>query len=75
MKTSELIAHLQALDPDGTMEVLATACSDYHAMETSEVWVSKAVEKPTACYVMRSHRSMSDEDKAREKPYIVFAGN
>lgn len=75
MTTKELIATLRRLDPKGRMQVLATACSDYHLMDEGEVTVEEAVEKPSACYVMRSHYSMPEEDKARAQKFIVFSGN
>lgn len=66
----ELIAGL----PDD-MEVIYDECSDYSLMYVDQVSVEKAVLKYSTGYVMRSHSTMSDENKALEKEYLHFPGN
>lgn len=79
MTTNELIAELRQLDPEGEMEVemevIRTMRSDYEEMLTGHVDVVSAVKKSSACYVMRSHETMSPEEKAAARNFIHFAGN
>lgn len=75
MTTDELIEELRRLDPGGNMEVIRTMCSDYEEFDESMVDVVTAVKKSSACYVMRSHPTMSPEEKAAAREFIHFSGN
>lgn len=75
MTTNELIAELRRLDPDGGMECICTRCSDYQEMTTDDVNVVEAVKKSSACYVMRTHESMSETERLAAREFIHFEGN
>ena len=55
------------------MEVLNGRCSDYSVVKEDEWSVVKAV--PQDWGVMRSHQTMSEENKAKEKEYLFLEGN
>lgn len=56
------------------MEILYRCCSDYERMEADDIKTVSAVEK-TNGYWMRSHETMSAENKGKEKSYLLFPGN
>lgn len=56
------------------MEVLYCLHSDYDAMSADDIQVVKAVDSGGGWY-MRSHKSMSNANKAKEKDYLLFPGN
>ena len=58
--------------PDN-MEILTTFASDYTDVEESDWGIVKAVEKDE--WYMRSHPTMSAENKAKEKEYLHIRGN
>jgi len=55
------------------MEVLNERCSDYDIISPDEWKIVKAV--PKGGYVMRPHKTMSEENKAKEKEYLLLVGN
>lgn len=55
------------------MELIVDRCSDYTSILESEWEVVKAV--PTEYGCMRSHPTMSDENKAKEREYLHLEGN
>ena len=71
MNVGELKKMLEQYPDD--MEILNDRCSDYDIVLESEWTVVKAV--PQCHYVMRSHPTMSDENKAKEKEYLHLRGN
>lgn len=73
MNVGELKAMLNNY-PD-EMEILNGRYSDYCIVEEHEWSVVKAVPKASCDYVMRSHPTMSDENKAKEKEYLYLEGN
>ena len=58
--------------PDDT-EILYEKFSDYQHLEANEIIFIKAVDQ--GGYVMRSHKTMSQDNKDREKTYLLFPGN
>jgi hypothetical protein len=71
MTVSELIEMLKKYPLD--MEILNQRCSDYSIISENEWSVIKGVKKEF--WVMRSHPSMSDENKENEKEYLLLEGN
>lgn len=71
MNVSELITFLKTLPED--MEVLYENYSDYGILEPKDIEVAKAV--PQNSYVMRSHPTMSAENKLKEKLFVILPGN
>lgn len=55
------------------MVFLVGRYSDYDIVKEEDFEVVKAVDKGD--YVMRSHPTMSDENKAKEKDYLYLWGN
>jgi len=55
------------------MEVLNGRCSDYGVVMEDEWYIVQGV--PTDYGVMRSHDTMSAENKAKEKDYLYLEGN
>jgi len=51
------------------MEILNGRYSDYALIQEEEGYVVKAVPKNE--WIMRSHPTMSDENKANEKEYLL----
>jgi hypothetical protein len=71
MNVSELKKMLAQYPDD--MEIVNGRCSDYELIKESEWSVIKGVDKDG--WVMRSHPTMSDENKAKEKAYLHLKGN
>lgn len=71
MKVKELKEMLQQYPED--MEILNGRCSDYEIIEVNEWSVVRGVDKNG--WVMRSHPTMSKENKAKEKSYLALEGN
>lgn len=67
----ELIAFLEKLPRE--REVLFRCCSDYAPLTLGEIEIAGAVPKQS--YYMRSHPTMSAENKAAERIYVIFPGN
>ena len=55
------------------MEILNGRCSDYALVEACEWSVIKGVKKDH--WVMRSHETMSEENKRDEKEFLYLEGN
>lgn len=55
------------------MELLFRCCSDYERMEEADIGPVTAVDQ--GGYWMRSHATMSAENKSKEKTYLLFPGN
>ena len=55
------------------MEIVNERCSDYDIIDEYEWSVVKVLGK--SHWVMRSHPTMSEENKLKEKEYLVLAGN
>lgn len=64
----EIIADL----PDD-MEVIYDCCSDYEAMNPEDVKLVSAV--PKGGWHMRSHPTMSEDNKSKQQQYLHFPGN
>lgn len=75
MTVKELITLLETYD--GTLEVICTRFSDYQRVTPEDIHVVMAVDRGAgAGYLMREHHyKMSDEDRAKLKPYLHFEGN
>ena len=71
MKVSELKLMLENYPDD--IEVVVDKWSDYVLLSPVESKVINAVQQGE--WVMRSHSSMSDENKSKEKQYLYLAGN
>lgn len=56
------------------MEIITDRCSDYSIVKIDEWSIVKGVQKNTD-WVMRSHPTMSEENKALEKSYLHLEGN
>jgi len=56
------------------MEILHGMYSDYATIEESEWSVIQGVPSDSG-WVMRSHPTMSDENKGKEKDYLYLEGN
>ncbi len=57
------------------MEILNERCSDYSTIKEYEWSVVKGVPQDGAHWVMRSHPTMSEENKRKEKEYLLLDGN
>ena len=55
------------------MEILNGRCSDYKIISEDEWSVVSGVENDG--WVMRSHPTMSEENKRKEKSYLYLKGN
>lgn len=55
------------------MEILNERCSDYDVVKEEDWTVVSGV--PNGEWVMRSHPTMSPENKSKEKLYLHLAGN
>jgi hypothetical protein len=55
------------------MEIITDRCSDYDIIKEDEWSIVKAVPKDFG--YMRSHKTMSDENKKEEKYYLHLEGN
>lgn len=71
MNVGELKKLLEQYPDD--MEILYCCYSDYALMDADEVATVQAVMKDG--WAMRSHRTMSVENKLQEKTYLLFPGN
>lgn len=56
------------------MEILNVRYSDYEIISEDEWSVVQGVENKGG-WVMRSHPTMSEENKRKEKPYLCLEGN
>ena len=76
MNVGELKKMLEQYPDD--MEVLNGRCSDYAIVQESEWRVVMGVPHGNSWrdgWVMRSHPTMSAENKAKEKAYLYLEGN
>ena len=71
MTKAELVKYLEKFDDNA--EILYCMHSDYSILEANDIELIRAV--PKRFYVMRSHPTMSEENKAKEKDFIIFPGN
>ena len=55
------------------MEIVNGRCSDFQIIQEGEWSIVSGVDKQG--WVMRSHRTMSGENKAAEKSYLALEGN
>ena len=72
MNVGELKKMLEKYPDD--MEVLNGRYSDYEIISEDEWSVVKGVDQGNG-WIMRSHPTMSAENKAREKDYLRLEGN
>lgn len=72
MNVRELIQKLH--EYPGDLQVLYCMCSDYEWLRVDDLAVVKGVRKPNG-YVMRSHATMSAENKSAEESFLLFPGN
>lgn len=56
------------------MELVNGRCSDYELIREEEWSVISGVDTGSG-WIMRSHPTMSEENKAREKDYLYLEGN
>jgi len=68
MKIKELIETLKGFDPE--LEVVYPMHSDYNMLDPELIGVANLVDQDG--YVMRAHRSMSEENKSRAKKYLCL---
>lgn len=73
MTVRELVTLLQGFDQD--LEVICTRFSDYMYMKPDEISVVQALPDDNKTWLTRAHPTMTEEDKARVKNYLHFAGN
>ena len=71
MNVGELIEFLGEFPKD--MEIITTCCSDYDLVTKEDFGVVKAVCQDY--YYMRSHPTMSAENKSKEMSYLHISGN
>lgn len=71
MNVGQLKEFLSGLDEN--MEILFHEYSDYSILKVDDLKVIKAV--PKNFYVMRSHPTMSEENKVKEQEFLIFPGN
>lgn len=71
MNVKELKTLLDKYPDD--MEVLYSWFSDYERMDADDIGIVIAVDQ--GGYWMRSHPTMSDDNKARQRAYLLFPGN
>jgi hypothetical protein len=71
MTVNELIEMLKKYPSD--MEIVNGRCSDYALISEDEWHVIKGVKEDF--WVMRSHPSMSEENKSKEKEFLYLEGN
>ncbi len=55
------------------MEIVNSRCSDYDIVEEAEWSVIQGVKQDQ--WIMRSHPTMSEENKKKEKSYLHLEGN
>jgi hypothetical protein len=73
MNVGELKKMLEKYPDD--MEILNSRYSDYELVDESDWSVVEAVPQESCGYVMRSHLTMSAENKAKAKKYLHLLGN
>lgn len=71
MNVIELREYLTQFPDD--MEILYRMCSDYERLDAEDLKVVGAVDQNG--YWMQEHPTMSDENKAKMKSYLLFPGN
>lgn len=71
MTVGELKKFLEKFPDD--MEFITTRCSDYDWVTEDQFSVINAV--PKDCWLMRSHPTMSQENKDAERKYLHLEGN
>jgi hypothetical protein len=71
MTVGELKKMLEQYPDD--MEIVNGRCSDYQLIKETEWSVIKGVKKEE--WVMRSHPTMSEENKRNEKEFLYLVGN
>lgn len=71
MNKLELVEFLKDYPDD--MPVIFQQYSDYSHMEADMIGVVTAVDK--GGYIMRFHKTMSEENKRGAKVYLCFPGN
>lgn len=71
MNVGELKKMLEQYPDD--MDIITDRCSDYAQIELDGWSTVKAV--PKDFYWMRSHPTMSEENKMKEKEYLHLSGN
>ena len=71
MNVKELKAMLEQHPDD--MEIVNGRCSDYEIISIDDWSLIRGVDKNG--WVMRSHPTMSDENKLNEKTYLYLVGN
>jgi hypothetical protein len=71
MKVKELKAMLD--NEDDEMEVIHGMYSDYQIIVPEDWSVIEAVDQ--GGYVMKAHRTMSEDNRSRMKTYLALAGN
>jgi hypothetical protein len=67
----DLINHLKQLPPN--IGVIYKAYSDFQELTLDELQIVEAVDKSN--YVMRSHPTMSEENKQNKAKFLCFPGN
>lgn len=72
MTVGELKEMLKKYPDD--MEILNGRYSDYEVISEEEWSIVRGVYNPSG-WVMRSHPTMSDDNKRAEKEYLALAGN
>ena len=71
MNVGELKSLLNNYPDD--MQFITSRCSDYDAVKPEQFTVVSAVDKGD--YLMRSHPTMSEENKQNAKQYLHLMGN
>ena len=71
MNVGELKKMLEQYPDD--MEILNDRCSDYDIIKIEEWTVVEAV--PKDFYHIRTHPTMSEENRSKKKKYLHLAGN
>jgi len=71
MNVKEL-RELLSQHPD-ELEILFECFSDYTRLDAEDIEIGQAVDKGD--WLMRSHPTMSQENKDKENTYLLFPGN
>jgi len=71
MNVGELRKALEQYPDD--LEILYEFCSDYERLEAGDLKTVEAVDQNG--YWMRAHSTMSADNQARKKTYLLFPGN
>jgi len=72
MMTVKELREFLELFPDD-LEIVYKLYSDYEELKGEDIEMVSAVNNGS--YVMRSHNTMSEENKKKEKKYLCFPGN